>query len=160
IIDRLSPVLPIPNSTTSPTILRSAAVGDGLQVTLDDDVRRLGRHAGIDFESGIPTHTGLAFFTSEARYLTSLASSIIAYPGSIEAIRANKDAHLAIVSGTLDGDFPSLFTTYDGVAANTLSIGTAYIHISYSCWAVDELRHRWWAAGHLIPLIIYLTPIR
>jgi hypothetical protein len=160
IIERQASVLPLLTPTSSPTTLTSATVGDGFQVHLEDDVRAIGRQAGIDLESGIPAHTMLSIDAPEVHSLTNLANSINAYPGIVKGIRTDRDAHFAIVSGTIDGDYPFLFSTYGSAAVNTLWIETSYVHISYSCRAIEELRHRSWAADNFIPLIIYLTPIR
>jgi hypothetical protein len=97
---------------------------------------------------------------AEIRVLTNLPNSMNASPSIVEGVRTQTDARFAVVSGVVDGDYLLLLATYDADAINTVSVGTSTVHISYSCQVVEEVLHEVWATGSLIPIVIYLTPIR
>jgi hypothetical protein len=163
-IDGRTAISSAPDLSPSPAVVRSITIGDGFQVHLEDDVVALGRRAGVDLNSEILKHAVLYVGNGVVRSLPNLANSINGHAGMVEAIRkASPDEKFAVVSGTIAGDYIGLFSTFStfrGITSDSLAIGTSYIHVSYSCLAVEELERRSWESDSLIPLVIYLTPIR
>jgi hypothetical protein len=144
----------------STAILISTTVSDGLQVHLEKDIRTVARRAGVDLESTILKHTVLYVEDPVFRSFRNLADSVNRDSGIVQSIRTATDARFVIVSETIDGDGLDLFNTYGSTAVNTFEIGGSYVHVSYSCPTVEGLEHRSARADGVIPIVIYMTPVR
>jgi hypothetical protein len=140
--------------------LRSATVGEGLQVRLEDDIRIVGRRAGLDLDGDILKHTTLYIDNPIVHYLTDVAKSINRSPSIVEAIRRSKTSDLAIVSATVDGSDLRLFSTYGSTPVNTLEIGSYYVHVGYSCPSIERIGRLARRSDRAISLIIYLTRVK
>lgn len=145
---------------TSSTVLQSVTIGDGFEVHLDDDLRTIGRGMGVDLNDTLLRHTMLYVNDPMVRLLPDSADPLNRYPGIVERIRSAPGTRLAIVSGIVGGDWISAFNTYQSVAANTFELGRSYVHVSYTCRLIKKLQHRADTTMGVVPLIIYMTPIK
>ena len=154
----------LPSSTddlsSSAAALSSTTISDGLQVHLEKDIRTVARRAGVDLDSAILKHTVLYIEDPVVRSFRNLVASVNMDSGVVQSIRAATDDRFFIVSGTIDGDGLGLFNTYGSIASNTFEIGRSYVHVSYSCQPVEGLKHRLAKADDVIPIVIYMTPVR
>jgi len=144
----------------SSTALQSVTLGDGFEVHLDDDIRTIGRGMSLDLDSTILKHTILYVDGSMVRLLPDVAVLLNRYPGIVERIQSAPDTRLAIVSGTIDGDELDIFSKYPSVSTNTLELGRSYIHVSYTCRLMKRLGHRAYRPPGIVPLIVYLAPVK
>lgn len=138
----------------------SATLGQVFQVHVEDDIRAMGHRAGLDFDSDVPKHTMLYIGNPRVLSVDHVVELLNRSRDLVEYLRTAATTHFAVVSGLVAGDDIGLFSTYESVAQSIIEIGSSYIHVSYSCSPIDELGHRANMAADLVPLIIYLTPIR
>lgn len=147
-----------PNASLTAVALRSAAVGDGFQVLLDDDFRANALGSGLNLDSAILERTMLYIFNARVWSLPDVVAALNETPDIAAGIRAATSDRFAIVSEAVNGDDLSL-SSKSVAAVNTLDLGGAYVHVRYSCRAVERLKDQVLRTGGLVPLIIYLTPI-
>lgn len=150
------------NPPLSSTALRysTIGIGAGFQVHLDEDIRAVGRRAGLDLDTEILQHTIFYLYDPTIRSLPDIENSVNEDPSIVDGIRMAAGAYFAVVSRTIDGSNLGLFNTYEEIPVNTLEIGNSYVHVSYSCRTVERLGRQARRAEGVLPLIIYLTPIR
>ena len=146
----------------SSTALQSVTIGDGFEVHLDDDIRTIGRGMGVDLDDILLRHTMLDVDDPMVRLLPDIAGPLKRYPSIVERIRSAPDTRLAIVSGIIGGDELDFefINTYQPVAANTFEFGRSYVHVRFTCHLIKRIQERAGTATGIIPLIIYLTPIK
>ena len=144
----------------SSTAVQSVTIGDGFEVHLDDDLRIIGRGIGVDLDDTLLRHTMLYVGNPMVRLLPDIAGPLNRYPVMVERIRSAPVTRLAIVSGIIDGEGIGVFNMYQPVAVNTFELGRSYVHVSYTCRLIKRQHHLADTAIGVVPLIIYLTPIK
>ena len=151
---------------TSPIIderltLLSSPVRRGLVTHVDRDIELDAQRSGIDIQSTLLSYTDLWIENPKIRFIHDVSGLVNSDQKAIDLLRRSGNTRWAIIRGTVDSQNVDLYKPhFDFHGYNTLVIVHSYLHIAYSCSAVDSLEQRTNNSGEMVPMVVYFTPIK
>ena len=141
--------------------LLSSPIRRGLITHVDRDIELTTQRSGMDIHGTLLSHTELWIDNPKIRFIHDISGLVNSDPAAVDFLRRSGNARWAIVRGTVDSEDVGLYKPhFESHGYNTLVIANSYLHIAYSCSAVDSLVQRTGDNGEMIPMVIYFTPIR
>jgi hypothetical protein len=136
------PTLPLHTSRADQVsaLWHFTTASDTLQLNVYEDIQRFALQDGVNLDSEVSNSTMLIIIHSTRISLVDAKGFVNSDQRLRESIRSTADTRFAIVTQTIDGDDLGLLFA-GGFVANTLEIRGSYVHVRYSCPAIDG-KHR------------------